>query len=87
MVTGKTKTGFEFCYSQDAINDMRTFRALAELQSGNVMSAEYLGKKLLGEKKYAELLAHIETEDGRQPVDALVAEINDIFLAAQNAKK
>lgn len=87
MVTGKTRTGFEFCYSQDAVNDMRTMRSLGNLEKGDMLTLDYLGNKLLGAEKYAQLLSHVETEDGRQPVDALLNEINDIFEAAKNAKK
>lgn len=83
MITGKTSTGFEFAFSQDVVNDMRMLRAIAKADKGDVESIDYVGKKLLGNDKYDKLLDHIQTEDGRQPVDALLKEIAEMFGAYQ----
>lgn len=83
MITGKTSTGFEFAFSQDLVNDMRMLRAIGKMEKGDVDSIDYVGKKLLGQDKYDKLLEHIQTEDGRQPVDALLKEIAEMFGAYQ----
>lgn len=83
MITGKTSTGFEFAFSQDVVNDMRMLRAIGKMENGDAESIDYVGKKLLGQEKYDKLLEHIQTEDGRQPVDALLKEISDMFTAFQ----
>ena len=83
MITGKTATGFEFAFSQDVVNDMRMLRAIGKMENGDAESIDYVGKKLLGQDKYDKLLDHIQTEDGRQPIDALLKEISDMFAAFQ----
>lgn len=83
MITGKTSTGFEFAFSQDVVNDMRMLRAIGKMENGDAESIDYVGKKLLGQDKYDKLLDHIQTEDGRQPIDALLKEISDMFAAFQ----
>ena len=87
MVTGKTKTGFSFAFEKSKVNDMRVIRALGRVDKGDPEALDYVGRRVLGEDLYDKLLKHIETEDGRQPVDALVAEINDIFSASNDGKK
>lgn len=87
MITGKTKSGFSFAFSQDVVNDMRMLRAIGRMDKGEADAIDYVGKKLLGEEKYDKLLEHIQTEDGRQPVDALISEFKDMFEAYQNGKK
>lgn len=87
MITGKTSTGFSFAFSQDVVNDMRMLRAIGRMDNGEADAIDYVGKKLLGEEKYDKLLKHIQTEDGRQPVDALISEFKDMFEAYQNGKK
>ena len=87
MITGKTSTGFEFAFSQDVVNDMRMLRAIGKMENGDAESIDYVGKKLLGQEKYDKLLKHIQTEDGRQPVDALMTEFSQMFEAYKNGKK
>lgn len=87
MITGKTSTGFEFAFSQDLVNDMRMLRAIGKMEKGDVDSIDYVGKKLLGQEKYDKLLEHIQTEDGRQPIDALMTEFSQMFEAYKNGKK
>lgn len=87
MITGKTSTGFEFAFSQDVVNDMRMLRAIGKMENGDAESIDYVGKKLLGQEKYDKLLKHIQTEDGRQPVDALMSEFSQMFEAYKNGKK
>lgn len=83
MITGKTSTGFEFAFSQDVVNDMRMLRAIGKMENGDAESIDYVGKKLLGQDKYDKLLDHIQTEDGRQPIDALLKEVAEMFSAFQ----
>lgn len=87
MITGKTATGFAFAFSQDVINDMRMLRAIGKMEKGDAESIDYVGTRLLGADKYEKLLEHIQTEDGRQPVDALCTEFKEMFLAYSAGKK
>lgn len=83
MITGKTSTGFVFAFSQDVVNDRQMLIAIGKADKGDIESIDYVGIKLLGEDKYNKLLEHIQTEDGRQPVDALLKEIAEMFGAYQ----
>lgn len=87
MITGKTSTGFAFAFSQDTVNDMRMIRAIGKMDKGNAEAIDYVGVKLLGQEKYDKLLDHIQTEDGRQPVDALMNEFTEMFAAWKSGKK
>lgn len=83
MITGKTSTDFTFAFSQDVVNDRRVLIAIGKADKGDIESIDYVGIKLLGQDKYDKLLEHIQTEDGRQPVDALLKEIAEMLSAYQ----
>lgn len=87
MITGKTKSGFVFAFSQDTVNDMRMLRDIGKMEKGDVEAIDRVGVKLLGQEKYEKILQHIETEDGRQPVDALMTEFREMFEAYKDGKK
>lgn len=88
MTTGKTRTGYEYEFNEDLINDMEVIDALADVTSGeNVLALSAVMKKLFAPDERAKLYDHVRTEDGRVPTDALMEEIRDIMEGADEGKK
>lgn len=82
MLKGKTETGFSYEVSDESLNDYELVEILAEVDT-NPLLLPKLVDKLLGKEQKKKLLDHLRTEDGKVPIDAISAEIMDIF---QNGK-
>lgn len=82
MLKGKTETGFSYEVSDESLNDYELVEILAEVDT-NPLLLPKLVNKLLGKEQKKKLLDHLRTEDGKVPIDAISAEIMDIF---QNGK-
>ena len=82
MLKGKTETGFSYEVSDESLNDYELVEVLAEVDT-NPLLLPKLVDKLLGKEQKKKLLDHLRTEDGKVPIDAISAEITDIF---QNGK-
>lgn len=90
MVSGVTKTGFEFSINEEILNDWRLAKAVAKTESkkdterlaGTVEMVEFV----LGDQEDA-LCNHVKREDGIMPVESLLQELSDIMDIAkeQNA--
>lgn len=88
MQTGKTKTGFEYTFNEDLINDMEVIDALAEVASGeNILAVSTVVKKLFSAEDRKRLYDHVRLEDGRVPADALMEEITEIMNEGEEGKK
>lgn len=87
MVTGKTKTGFAFSVDENAMNDMELVDVLADKEIDDAFRMSYILKRLLPADQRKQLYDHVRTDAGRVPVDAVVAEIEDIFAAMGDAGK
>lgn len=82
MLKGKTETGFSYEVSDESLNDYELVEILAEVDT-NPLLLPKLVDKLLGKEQKKKLLDHLRTEDGKVPIDAISAEIMNIF---QNGK-
>ena len=85
MVTGKTKTGFEYSIDERIVKDYRYVRALAKLNKGDsaekFISFDQISTLMLGDK-VDDLITHVETlHDGYAPIDAIGAEVTEIIEA------
>lgn len=87
MVNGKTKTGFAFSVDENAMNDMELVDVLADKEIDDAFRMSYILKRLLPADQLKKLYDHVRTEAGRVPVDAVIAEIEDIFAALGDAGK
>lgn len=87
MVNGKTKTGFAFSVDENAMNDMRLVDVLADKEIDDAFRMSYILKRILPDDQREKLYDHVQKENGRVPVDAVVAEIEDIFAALGDAGK
>lgn len=81
MVSGKTKTGFEFSVDENALNDMRLADLLADKDIDPAFQLSGVLRYLLPGDQREKLYEHVQTETGRVPVEAISNEIADIFAA------
>lgn len=86
MITGTTKSGFEFSVPEDVVNDMELFEALCDLDDGDATAVVPVVRRVLGNQKKA-LYDHLRTDAGRVPVDKVAEEIADILSAVKDGKK
>ena len=85
MICGKTKTGFAFSVDENCMNDMELVDILADDATDESFRMSNLLKKLLPTQRKA-LYDHVRV-DGRVPVDAIIAEVGDIFAAMGSTGK
>lgn len=86
MITGTTSTGFAFEVEEDIANDMELFEALYDIDNGDATAVVSVCRRILGDRKKA-LYDHLRGENGRVPVDAVIAAIGEIFEAVKGGKK
>lgn len=87
MVNGKTKSGFAFSVDENAMNDMELVDVLADKETDDAFRMSYILKHLLPADQRKKLYDHVRTDNGRVPVDAVAAEIEDIFVAMGDTGK
>lgn len=80
MVKGTTKTGFQFSVDENSMNDMELVDVLADSDMDDAFRMSHVVRKLLPGDQRKSLYDHVRV-DGRVPVDAVVAEVEDIFAA------
>lgn len=89
MVKGITKTGFEYLINEELVKDARFLELFAKIQGGESMLVFKLIERMLGEVQKSKLYDHCQDETGMVPLDALTAEVLDIFerLGEANSTK
>lgn len=81
MVKGKTSTGFEFEVDKDQLTNVEFLEKFAEMQNGGDMAATFgLIQITLGDKQKKKLYDHCRNKKGMVPIEAVTAELSDIFL-------
>lgn len=86
MINGVTKSGFKFSVDKNCMNDMELVDVLADTSMDDAFRMSHVIKKLLPMDQRAALYDHVRV-DGRVPVDAVVAAVEDIFAAIGNDGK
>ena len=86
MIKGTTKTGFQFSVDENSMNDMELVDVLADAGMDDAFRMSHVLRKLLPGEQRKALYDHVRV-DGRVPVDAVVAEVEDIFAAMGNKGK
>lgn len=86
MINGKTKTGFEFSVDENNMNDMELVDILADDTMDDALRMSHVVRKLMGRDQRKALYDHVRV-NGRVPVDAVIAEVEDIFAAMGNPGK
>lgn len=84
MITGVTKSGFEFSVDADAVKDMEFLELVGEAE-GNPTRLGKMYECLLGKEQKKRLYDHVRNKDGRVLIELVKAESDDIFDAINNA--
>lgn len=79
MIKGITKSGFEFEVNESIMNDMEVVDALVDIKNQDMEAVSVLVGKLFNREDKKRLYNHVRTEDGRAPIDAVMAEVNEII--------
>ena len=90
MISGKTKSGFEFSINEHIVDDWRVARAIAESQSKKeseqIAGAVKVVNLVLGDQEEA-LCNHVMREDGSVPINTLMDEISEMMTIAKEKNK
>ena len=88
MISGKTRTGFEYNIEDDVLNDYELLEALnGVVEAESPLSIIKVVNMLLGKDK-ARLKAHIRNVTGREriTIDDMQAELEDIMMSSEEGK-
>lgn len=87
MIKGTTKSGFEFEFSKDVLNDMELIDALADVMDDNPLAVSKVIVKILGKDQKKRLYEHLRDESGRVPATAVGEAFADFLTAlGENGK-
>lgn len=80
MINGVTNSGFHFSVDENSMNDMELVDILADDSIDESFRMSHVVKKLLPGSQRKALYDHVRV-NGRVPVDAVIAEVGEIFNA------
>lgn len=86
MIQGKTRTGFHFEVDPNSMNDMELVDILADDTMDDSFRMSHVVRKLMPGDQRKALYDHVRIE-GRVPVDAIIAEVEDIFAVMKTPGK
>jgi len=83
MVKGVTKTGFVYEVDKECLHDAEFLEIFAAISKGGSEAFQVfdLIRMILGDEQKKVLFDHCRTENGHVPIEAVTAEISDIFAA------
>lgn len=86
VITGKTKTGFEYEIDKKILNDYELLEEIDNIGKNPLIIIKLL-KRLLKEEQLEKLKEHIRNEEGIVPIDKMEKELEDIFNGINEIKK
>lgn len=86
VITGKTKTGFEYEIDKKILNDYELLEEIDNIGKNPVIIIRLL-KRLLKEEQLEKLKEHIRNKEGIVPIDKMEKELIDIFDGINEIKK
>ncbi len=86
MLKGTTKSGFSFEIADERLNNMELLDALAELDAGDSAQLSWVLKRLFSTDQKKALYDRLRTPAGTVPLEAVTAELEEIFASGQQGK-
>ena len=86
VITGKTKTGFEYEIDKKILNDYELLEEIDNIGKNPLIIIRLL-KRLLKEEQLEKLKEHIRNEEGIVQIDKMEKELEDIFDGINEIKK
>lgn len=88
MITGKTKSGFEYELADNIGDDYEVLECVAQIQKdGDVLAIVTLIDHVLGEKQKDAFKDHCRDENGKVSTERMMTEFFDIFTNQAETKK
>ncbi len=86
MLTGKTKSGFEFEIDEEILDDYEFLELLCRIDEGESVLVIKMVDHLLGAEQKEKLKNHVRIETGRVSAKRLLEETMEIFNATKEGK-
>ncbi len=87
MITGKTKTGFEYHVEESAVKSWAFVEASAKAQSGDIVGMVEIVNILFPGEEKARLMSHIAQIDPTVPTELVSAECADVLSGMNSEAK
>lgn len=86
MITGKTKSGFEYTLDDNVTDDYELLEILIDIDNGKYTGITDMVQRLLGDEQKEQLKEHLRRENGRISTKAMIAEVMEIFKGSKEGK-
>lgn len=86
MLTGTTKSGFEFKIDEEILDDYDFLELLCKIDEGETSLTTKMVDSLLGEEQKERLKNHVRMKSGRVSAKRLLEETMEIFSATKEGK-
>lgn len=78
MITGKTKTGFEYSIDSDSLNNYELLEKIGEMEENPFILTKVVNM-VLGKDQANKLKDHLRLDNGIVPIEKMTSEITEIF--------
>ena len=85
MIKGRTKSGFEYEFPEENLNNYELLEMLGETESNPLYLSRTINL-LLGKEQAVAMKEHLRTESGIVPTDKITEELMDIFTNQKETK-
>ena len=86
MLTGNTKSGFQFKIEDQALDDYEILEMLTEIDDGNGVLVPKMIERLLGKEQKEALKEHLRNKEGKVSTQNMMSEVMDIFKSSNEGK-
>ena len=86
MLTGNTKSGFQFKIEDQALDDYEILEMLTEIDDGNGVLVPKMIERLLGKEQKEALKEHLRNKEGKVSTQNIMIEVMDIFKSSNEGK-
>lgn len=87
MITGKTKSGFEYNIDETILDDYELFELICDVENGANLKTPQMIAGVLGEAQKKRLVEHLKKQNGgRCPISAMSEEFTEIMTGASETK-
>ncbi len=83
MITGKTKSGFEYSIEDSALDNFELIEEFAKADAGDAIAFIRAIEMLLGKEQKERLYNHLRTEKGNVPIKKFKDELSEILNDAK----
>lgn len=79
MITGKTKSGFEYSIEDFALDNFELVEEFAKADAGDAAALIRAIEMLIGKEQKKKLYDHLRTEHGNVPIEKFKDELSEIL--------